>query len=460
MASYSQTSLLQARNSLKLLLGMPSDSTFWTDAELDIYLRESLSTWATASLAYRERVNFASTANQPFYSLPSLTPELEFSSTDRSLTSQLEFELIEPQTTDWSLPWSGTSQFSYSLIQQAVQRARDQFLLETGMILTVNEIPTSSPSISRVDLPATTLDVRRVASKSIATAGSGGRGGSPAIPGSYKTLAKEDELTLNSYAPGWNIPQEGVQPSYYSIIAEPILQLQLAPIATDIYSIHLLLLLNGASLDLSTGVLLGVPEPFYWVIKYGALYELLGPHSQAHDPLRAKYCKLRWDEGIALAKLYPSILNAEINGQQVTTSTLTELDQFNHNWMNTTGTPIELAIASWNLIALSPIPDSDEISITLDIIKNPSLPSLDGDFLQVDQATLPIILDFARHLSMFKRGGAEFTLSHQGYDRMVQAASLQNSRLKAQAPFFSSLIGKIPKENIQRPFSSREEEAA
>lgn len=445
MATYAGTRLSEARSSLKLLLGLPSSSSFWTDSELNLYIKEALSTWATCSLTNRKRVNFNTTANQPFYNLTTCLPnsELALTSTDRDIASSLEYSLIEPQTTDW-VTWGGTTQFSLSAIEKAIQRARDQFLLLTGMIQQVSLLPTSSPPISRVDLPLDTLDVRRVASKNLA--------------GEYKTLSKEDELTLNAYSPGWQIAEEGVQPSYYSLISEPTLQLQLAPIATDITFLHYILIQTGFALDLSTGVQLAIPEPFYWVIKYGALYELLGPHSQAHDPLRAKYCKLRWDEGIALAKLYPSILNAEINGEQVSVSSLYDIDQYNWDWQNLTGTPTEIATCSWNLIALSPVPSTSEISISLDIVKNPPLPSLDTDFIQVDEATLLIILEFARHLALFKRGGAEFTLSKQGYDRMVEAASLQNSRLKAQSPFFSSLVGNVTRELTQNRLKAEDPE--
>jgi hypothetical protein len=436
------TTLATAKTDLSILVGN-STKTFFTDAELTSYIREALLTWGAASLFYRKRDTFSSVANQPFYDLPSLVSSLAYSTTDKSIASDLEYALLEPQSTDF-LSWSGTEQFSVSSLQQAIQRARDQFLLATMMVLTNQEILTASPPISRVSLPTDLLDLQRVASKSIS--------------GNYRILQEEDEFSLGAYSPSWNLASVTTlqQPDYYSEILEALLTIQLAPIATDITSLDLLYIAVGPILDLTsasaTAVKLGVPEAFTWVIKYGALYELLGPHTQNHDPIRAQYCKLRWEEGIQLAKLYSSVLNAEINGVQANISTLAELDQYTWNWMNTrSSTPNTIAVASWNLLALSPVPNDTTASIVIDYLCNPILPVIDADILQIDQAYYPIILDYARHIAMFKKGGQEFSQSQQGYDRLVQAASFHNARLRAQSLYFSSLTDNVSKQQEEKP---------
>lgn len=413
---------------------------FFTPAELDTYLREALSTWGAASLYYRKRDNFTTISGQAFYDLSTLIPSLTPSTTDRELASQLEYTLIEPQTSDWST-WTGTEQFSLPSIQSTIQRARDRFLLEAGIILSVTEIPTASPPISRVSFPEEIIDIRRIASKSTTN--------------QYRTLSREDELTLGAYSSNWNIASVSStqQPNFYSLVSEPSLTLQLAPVAVDIATLQLLYISLGEELNLALEVNLGILEAFIWAIKYGALLELFGPRSQAHDPIRANYCQMRWDEAISLAKIYPSILNAEVNGVQINISSISDLDNYVWNWQNSSGVPTQLGVASWNQVALSPVPNSAEISIILDYICNPPLPVADDDTLQIDGSLLGIIYDYSRHLAQFKRGGQEFLSSRQGYDRLVQAASLHNARLRAQSRLFSSLVDTTANTKVQHPIA-------
>jgi len=443
---FDQITLAPARTRLAFMLGDPN-MTFWTSNELDSYIREAISTWAVASLYYRSRAAFNTTANQAFYNLPSissLSSQLAMSSIDRDLVSQLEYSLIEPQSTDW-VNWTGTEQYDLATLQKAVERARDRFLLESGLIFTEQEIDTSSPPVSRVAMPDSVIDVRRVASKS--------------TDGNYRTLSREDELTLGSYSPDWNIPTiNHPKPNYFSQISEPNLTVQLAPVAIDITKLHLITINQGASLDVTQSVKLGICEPFSWVTKYGALWDLLGPHTQNYDPLRADYCQKRYQEGIQLTDLYFSVINAEVNGKQINISSLTDLDQYIWNWRNIFGTPTQMGIATWNLLALYPVPNSNNISITLDLISNPPLPVNDGDDIQIDAANYPTLLDFARHLAMFKRGGQEFAQSMPCYDSLMRAAALNNDRLRAQSRFFSSLTDSSSKEESQRPIASEGQE--
>ncbi len=448
MTDYTHTNLLSFNNQLAAMLGDPLKS-FFIEAELTNYCREALLTWGSASLYYRDRGFFNTATSFPFYDLAAELDNLVMTTRDRELAQQLMYSLIEPQIVDWLL-WPGTEQFSLAAIQDSIQRICNQFLLETGMVLSTVEILNLPTPASRVTIPESVMDVRRVTSFD--------------VDNRYRILSKEDEAVLQAYSTDWNISPKS-RPDFWTIVTQPLLTLQLAPPANDLVMLQLLAIPHGNTLDFEVGQILGIPEAFIWVIKYGVLMDLLGGSStQAADSPRAKYAEMRFHEGIELAKLYPSVLTAEVNGRQINVTSLYDQDHYKWNWQNTTGTPKTLLTAGWNLIALSPVPDAADVAITVDYVRNPLLPTIGTDFIQIEKGYISMLLDYARHLALFKVGGEEFLKSRQGYDRMVQTAALYNGRLKAQSRLFSSLYTNIPAEKNKRPFSeeldSGDEEAA
>jgi hypothetical protein len=417
--------------------------THYLSAELDRYLRESISAWGSASWFYRDSATYTAPINVAFNDLPLQNPTmLGITRLDTDLAKDILDSLMEPQQGNWAA-WGGTEQFSTSVIQQAIQKSRDEFLLETGMILKATDnFALPPPPIGRVPLPDDVIDIRRVAWKDTS------------IPPQYRPLTLSDWWSLNAYSPGWT-QNPAPAPNSYSMFVEPLLVLHLAPVVSNSGTLHLITLNAGAALDLTVGVKLGVPEMFTWVLKYGALRDLLGPNSIAYDPLRQRYAKARWDEGLSLAKLHSPLLTADVNGVQLNISSLADFDSYNANWQNVGGIPNRIAVVGWNMIALYPVPNTAEVSITLSIVKNPPLPQIDTDFLQVAREHLDVILDYARHLALFKAGGEELMNSKMGYDRMIEMAALQNSRLREKATSFYALTGRVEGEMARQPFTEK-----
>jgi hypothetical protein len=443
MPEYNYITLSSFVDQLASALGDTTKS-FYTEEELATYTKEALITWGCASLYYRNRDQFLTMNGESFYDLAAELPKLVMTTRDRELAQQLMYSLIEPQIVDW-LNWQGTEQFSLDIIREAMQRACNQFLLETGMYMYVRELVVPLAPISKVPLLDEVLDVRRVTSTG--------------VDGKIRILSREDPFILQAYSIDWsNNPKS--KPDFWTVATEPLLTIQLAPIANDIAKLHALIIPHGNTLDFEVGQILGIPEAFIWVVKYLTLLELLGGSDmQAADPIRAKYCEMRVKEGIQLAKLYPSILDAYINGRQANIISLSDKDSYDWNWQNQSGVPKQVAVASWNLIALSPVPSSSDVSILVDYVCNPTLPLASGSFLQIDKSLVAMLLDYCRHLALFKVGGAEFLASRQGYDRMMQAAALHNGRLQAQAFMFSSLYDNVSNEKMQRKFAQEQEEA-
>jgi hypothetical protein len=221
----------------------------------------------------------------------------------------------------------------------------------------------------------------------------------------------------------------------FSTIVVPPLTLQIAPPPQAVGSISRVTINAGATLDITTGVLLGILDDFAWALKFGALADLLAKDGEARDPARADHCEQRYQQGVQLCRLYASILNVEINGAQTPVIPLQSLDSMRPGWQAAAayaGQPPVVAMAGLNLIAVSPVP-SALTSITIDCVRNAPIPATDGAFVEVSREHLEPILDYAVYLARFKEGGAEFEMTIPLATNLVRLAEGHNSRLAAQA---------------------------
>ncbi len=179
---YNYLTLAQAKAQLALMLGDLGE-VYYQDAELGIYIRESLRTWGAASMYWRERGVFSTTVAQPWYALQTQLPALlGYTVTDTELTTEIQYQLLEPAT---GVSWTGTDQFSLQQISDAMQRRRNQFLVETGAVLTEAQSVITPLPFGRFPLADTVIDVRRAAFQPV--------GGS-----TWNTLWREDEWAMGA----------------------------------------------------------------------------------------------------------------------------------------------------------------------------------------------------------------------------------------------------------------------
>ena len=418
------------------------NNVFWSQAENFRYLTEALRAWNAYAQYFRERDAFPITtpvAGSFFFNVLQL-PKLAPTVTDQELILEIQNCLIEPEN---ATAWTGSEQFTYQLIADTITRRRNQFLLETGMVISQSgDVPAVPPSAGRYLLDDKTIDVRRVAWRAILDDG--------VTPGDYSFLWRTDEAALTNWFRGWNNP--AAEPSAYSVAASSPLTLQLAPPPNDEGFMNLLTIQTGPALDPANGpTILGIPDDYCWIIKYGVLQDLLSGNSPVVDLTRADYCQARWDEGIALARISASILNVSINEMPVEVGPVEAQDAFNANWMNSTpGAPYAILSAGWNLFAAFPIPDG-VYGFSCDIIRNMPIPSGPANFVQIGREFIDTILDYSVHLASFKMGGQEFTSSHPNYESLVKMASQQNDKLRANAESFSVLQSREQAEGKLRP---------
>lgn len=449
MSTYTYKSFGTAKTDLLARLDS-STAVFYTAVECGLYIKEALRCWNAAAQYSRARATFTATsASTVFYDLndtlstgggatnpPALVgPTL----TDRDLTNDIQYALMEPPTTAWAGGWTGTEMYTMSDVVNAIQRRRDQFLLQTGLVITHSSVTVPSPPASgRVSLSESIIDFRRVAF-------------AESLAATYTALWRDDEWDAAAFKPSW--ATTAAPPEAYSAYLTPHVGLQLIPISSQSGTLDLLTINAGAALDVVSGILLGIPDDFAWVVKYGALVDLLTKDGRARDPFRAAYCQQRWDEGIQLAQL-PGLLQAvQIAGVSAQPSTLTELDAFQPGWQAVAGTstPTTVATAGRNLVALANAPDAGPYSVTVDMVINQPVPAADGDFLQVGKEVYDCILSYSEHLAAFKMSGQEFGNTVVHLRALMDLAADNNAHLAAQAGNYRSMQMESWKDFVEQP---------
>lgn len=434
---YSHTTLAQARYALSLRLLDPT-FTYFPIPSLNYLITASIRTTQALTAFFREYDGFLTTPSVPFYDITNYpltsagnTPPgsgntdnvFGYSVFDTDLIKQIEYYLLEPPT---SSQWTGSSQFTLDQISQALQKRINQFLLDTGCVLTRPVFPNVTATVGRVPLLDLTLAVRRAAfvdSTPLAP-----------LPPIYSTLWRQDEFSATAFKTGWlNTPT--TPPSSYSLAASPPDTLQLIPPPSNNGQLDLLIVQSGPNLaPFAAPTLLGVPDDFSQYVMWGALADLLSADGQARDFTRAAYCTQRYAEGVALAGAFPSLLNAYVNGVPAYTCAVSELDAFNTNWQNQAGVPYTIGLAGRNQVALSPIPDTHgPYSINFDLVRNIPVPVTDADYIQIPRDMLDPLLDYCQHLACFKMAGQEFFNTIPMYQSFLRACGRMNSRLSALA---------------------------
>ncbi len=393
--AYTYLSYAAIRTEVANRLG-DSGKVFWTDAEIGFYVLEAIRTWQALTSTWRDRGTFNTANNTAFYDIPSKLKKgadflRPYTIKDQDLVKIIQAHLLEPVTGN---SWTGTEMFTLDDLTKAIERRRDQFIVESGCVVTRSTQATAAPPVDRVGFSESIMDVRRVA---WIDAG-----------GVYKQLWRDDEFNMSSFSVGWNLAP--AVPRVFSVAAAPILSLQLSPPAAAGGSLELLTVNSPALLDPTVGVFLNIPDDFAWVVKWGALADLLGKNGQAYDPKRAQYAEQRYQQGVEMARTMPTVLQTLINNVQAQTLAVNDFDADAPGWQNTTGVPNISAMAGANMIAFKKVPDG-AYGITLDVARNAPVPVVDGDDIQMGKEELDALIGYCLHLAMFKQQGDEFQSS-------------------------------------------------
>ena len=431
---FSFVTFLQAEQELALRLSDPNNN-FWLEAELKLYIQESLSFWNLLTSYWPQDYTFS--LDPPLASnwiSTNGSGPREQTYTDATLYAIMLYHLLEPQLS--AGVWTGTDQFSLPDLTQAIQRKRDEVLQATGGNMAVLTLPVT-PATDRIYLPDSTLDVRRVRYL--------------AQDGTSATLVKGDTLSFMRFSPDYQQTQK--QPSRYDVLGSPPLALTLDTHTNQTANLAILALKAGNTLNPPSATPLQVPNDWAWGIKYGALADVLGKESEATDRQRAAYCQQRYQDFLKLTNAMPWLLQGFVNDVAVDTTAVISKDRYSYEWESNPNAWPGVVIGGVDLCAVSPIPTdpASPVGVRLTLVGNAPQPSLDEDYIQVPRDVLDVLLDYAQHIASFKMGGAEFQATTPLYQNCIRYALETSLRLRRSGIFATDLRPPVSKQDLADP---------
>lgn len=428
---YTTITLADALNDMGSRLYDPNHVR-WPVDEVILYIQQALRTYNALTNHFRAETTFQSTVNEALYDLPTVAPDLRAQTYSvQTAVQEMAAMLMEPPVV--GNVWSGTKQFNLTDMLQALQQARDTFLLETGIVQTRSllAVPTPGNNGGQVNLPETIINLRRLAWKT--------------GDGIVTVLRREDQWGLSNYGVGWQTPSVR-PPKVYSIGIQPPLIVQLAPVSSVAGTLDLVTIDRGVYPDLlTTNQSLGVPNDWAWVVIFGALSQLLQRDGLAIDTWRADYCASRWTHGIQMAKAAGVILSGRINDTPCTLAALADADAYSSAWPMVPGNPKRILQAGHTLVGLWPPPGiptgGGTFTVTLDVVRNAPVPVALTDVLQIGPELTNDILDYAQHLATFKEGDGETEGAMALLTQFMGVCGTSIKMMQASAPNDPAKVG-------------------
>ena len=414
----------------------------YTDAELALYFTEALRTWNALTSTWVTDWAFTITppVSSVWYNLRGVSGYARQQTVlDSDIYTLIEYHFLEPPT---GATWTGTSQFSINDLASALERRRDE-IIQISACNPVNIPLASTPNTRRTVLPDNVLEVIRARFV-------------PAS-GSPNTLFRDDALGMKFFSPGYLQNQAGSGqspaglPQSYAQITGPPLALDVDYAPNVVGSYDLLALRSGLTFAPPASTLLGIPNDWSWVAKWGAMADLLSSGSEKQDSLRAQYCLQRYKDGLTLIAKSAWLYTAQLNGVAADVVAAAEMDAYTPEW-DTSGNaaPPAVVMGGLDFVAVSPMPPANPVSVLLTVVGNAPIPGSGTDYVQASRDTLDVILDYAQHIATFKKGGQEFEQTFPLAQNFATAAMATNERLKNLGIFRDLLLLQGQKQSIQQ----------
>lgn len=414
---------------LAALSGRLYGSAMWSNpSELQIYLNDALRTWN----GYTEQWNqdFVFDAVSGWTNLGTLagSPRLR-TVTDAQIYTQMQYMLLEPPTGAGT--WTGTKQFNLAEFRSTLQKRRDELIQATNCNM-ANFTVTTTPGTRRNPFADNVLEPQRM--RFVPAGGFG----------TPNTLTREDTQAFQYFEP--NYLQTDSTPQSWSVASESPLSFDVdnAPNVPGSYDI--VGLQSGPSFAPPSATLLGVPDDWSPLLKWGALADLLNREPEATDRERASYCLKRFTDGLKIMKQSNWLIQANLDGVACDTPSMFEMDSYSPEWEVTGGWPT-LVNGGMDFVQAVTLPQS--VNVTL--VGNQPLPSAPDDYVQVSRDVFDVILSYAQSLAMFKLGGLDWQAAFSLERDFNRAATETNSRLLNLGIFTDVLKSEGQREQQQVP---------
>lgn len=431
MAPFNWLTALQANQEVSVRLGDPSQ-IFWTKAEIYQYLYEALRVYNALTAFWATPFSLA--MNPPFTQnwfpangtgsprLPTLT--------DNDVYTLIEYHLLEPPT---GSTWTGTNQFNITDLAQAMSRRRNEILqvAACNMVESSLALTPGTPTAQVTDL---VLDERRCRWVP--------------VTGSPVTLQRGDSRTFQYFTP--NYRQTTQPPIRWDVIGSPPQTITLDANVPVPSTLQMLGIQGGADFTPGTNTSLLMPDDWMWVLKFGAMADILSMEQEGKDLARAVYCRQRYEEGLKLMRETPWLLQASLNNVPVDTQPVAGADRTNYEWQSRATAFPELVVGGVDLFAVSPIPAA-LTTVGMTVVGNAPIPANDAAEIQVPRDAMNAIIDEAQHLALFKMGGAEFHASMALHKSFVEYAVNQNRRLRESGILATTIRPPVDRQEEAQP---------
>lgn len=400
---------------------------FTTATEAGIYLTEALQVLNANTSIWNAQYVLDWVPGSGWQSLNQAGSSRVRTVTDTDIYTQMQYMLMEPPT---GSTWTGTSQFNLTNLSQALQYRRDELLLASGanmVQITGLNSPVAGTSTS---LPDTVLNLRRVRWV-------------PSAPNTQTpyTLWREDIRSANAYGDTLSI-QTGTPESWLITADAPLtFDVSVTPNTPGMWD--LLAMESGVALIPPTPNILGLPNDWCWVAKYGALADCLANSPEASDPLRAKYCLDRYQRGMKAMLNLPWIIQASVANLPVDIISYMEMDAYSQSWeVNGNQNDPNIVVGGMDFVAIAPFVSnaSPTVSSVLTIVGNAPIPILPTDNIQLSRDGVEAVLCYAQHIAMFKCGGADFQATLPLYKQFEDHCAVQNKRYAALGIFRPDML--------------------
>lgn len=403
-----------------------TDGVFWPEREVILAINETLYLLGSVGNYWKDRISIKTEPNKLFYNLQtdiSVNEDLIYNSkTIGDLLEVINFVFKA------SLSIIDIKEFAINRI--------NEYILQTSINASRHELNILSPNINLVELHKGFLDDIRVAFKG--------------VDNNYNKLSKDEDDNFFRY----NEELESDTPQYYSKVLTDSNYISLYPIPTDVGSLEVISI-DGVIKDdvINENSKLKIPDNLFYYLKYGVLIDLLLGQEQNPNPALVEYCKIRWAEGIAVGKVYSTVLMAYINGKYVNIDSLFNLDSFDSEWQNIKGEPYSIAIANNNIVIVNRNPNivieslQQVYDLSFDIIRNAPV---DDEYIRVNDEYIATILDYCYHVLMFKCGFFDISATLKAKDNILSMAYNYNNRIKSSALLYNDLLQVSNKEDSDK----------
>ena len=433
---YSQYSLNTLTAEISNLLADPNNR-YWTVPEIALAINEGMFVWGAITNYWRASGSFNTVPNTAYYDLSVQRPTLRTRLlTLGSVVQDIQFALLEaaPGNSVTGVGMSG--QTTVTAILNAINRARNRFVLDSVLPFTVNTQAVNAPPANGVVQFANTIGyLHRAAWQDNAS-------------GTWTTLWRQDNYSADAGLPNW-LGTPGI-PRMFSESNLTPLDIQLIPPAANPGVLETASVLSQM-LNLTTpATTFGVPDEWVHAIKWGALSELLSVGSMLADPARAKYAEMRYQQAVDFAKGDGSVLRVMFGNTPLIIDTLNNVDAGQPFWRNQQGAP-QAAGVLYDIVAVVPGAPQAAYTLTADVVQSAPVPTNGNDTIDLGPEDIGHLVDYVIHILSFKMGGKELESTFGRYNDFMTATTFRKQINKAKIQYLKPTLNQPSREEGQRP---------